>query len=463
MKLNKKRNRDNHKIGQKKTNNNTINLNCPFCSYKTPKTYNYDRHIFINHNKYINNIPNVPKSISSYKNLHEIRDKHMKYSCSSSDTQKMNSRYFISYLISENYERKYFSLLQSIFNKNNRLNKYEEDLGQYYLNSSKIIGNGTFTKTFLGEDKFFKFYVAILKTKLNYKDNIDIEEFILQRVHGKGNFPQLYDTIYDEQYQYFIESLMGPTLKSLFKISDKHFDLYTILNIGIDLVTNLKIFHDLGFVHRDLKPDNLVFGNLCFENYTKRKDIGVIDFGNSKIILNKDGNIKYSYKKTRLYGNKTFASTDALKDRDVSKKDDLISVFYILIYFFFGTLPWIKKNRKDSKFSKDEIIKIRESIKIKEFCKSLPDEFINLIDYIMRIPATEEPDYDNILFVLRSLKVKEERNNKNIRNKFVWINILEDFCNNPEQISKEKRKYIKTLFDKYSINIKEYVKYINSN
>lgn len=132
---------------------------------------------------------------------------------------------------------------------------------------------------------------------------------------------------------------MGPTLKRLYKIYDKKFDYYSILNIAIDLIKNIKIFHDLGYVHRALKPDNLVYGNLCYENYDMRNEIGILDFNNSKINIGADGIIKYSNKKVKCHGNKCYSSSNVLNDRDIGKKNDIISTFYILIYFFCQTLP----------------------------------------------------------------------------------------------------------------------------
>ena len=133
----------------------------------------------------------------------------------------------------------HFILLKKIFDKSNHLNKYEEEIGSYYINRAKIIGEGAFTLTYLGEDKFLKINIAILEIKRIYDDNLKIESFILQRIHGKGNFPQLYMTYENDEYRYFIESLMGPNLHSLHKICKKNFDIFTILNIGIDIIKNL--------------------------------------------------------------------------------------------------------------------------------------------------------------------------------------------------------------------------------
>lgn len=233
---------------------------------------------------------------------------------------------------------------------------------------------------------------------------------------------------------------MGPTLHQLFKICDKSFDLITILNIGIDLINNIRILHELGFMHRDLKPSNLVFGNMSYENYDKKDEIGIIDFGNGKILLKPSGKLNYSLKKTKCMGNKVFSSTKALNDKDIFKKDDIISIFYILIYFSLGTLPWIKKKKNGDNLSKSEVIKIRENNPINDLCKNRPKEFIILFEYILNLPDTADPNYDYIIQTFKYLKLKEEINSKKYKNKFKWITLFEDAMNNNTKSNKKKRK-----------------------
>lgn len=438
---------------------NYIELKCPFCDYHSQKTFNYERHIFLNHNIECNKIEDIPKSIFEHKNkLNKKRKrthKTNKYSISSEEKITIfRDKNILTYENNDNLQ-----ILLKVFDRKNRLNKYEVDIGSYYFNESKIIGKGHYSETHLGEDKRLKLNVAILKTKITNKENLDIEKYILGRIHGKGNFPQLYEILIDDHYEYFIESLMGPNLKALFKICNKHFDFITILNIGIDIINNLKILHDLGFVHRDLKPDNLVFGNLSYENFKWKNQIGIIDFGNSHIIFNKYGSIEYSKKIEKCMGNSYFASITTLKGKDCTKLDDIISVFYILIYFYLGTLPWGGKDN-GKKYKREEIIEIKEKTKIKDLCHNLPENFVCLTENILNTPRENEPNYQYILKILTSLKNEEILKSMETKNKFSWITLLDDLTSNPGKISKTKKNEIKSLFNKYCLNIKEYLNYI---
>lgn len=239
--------------------------------------------------------------------------------------------------------------------------------------------------------------MPILEMDSNDVDSYNTETFILQRIHGKGNFPSLYNIYTDDKHYYLVESLIGPSLKSSFKICNKIFDYYTILNIAYDLIKNIKVFHELGYIHRHLKPDNLVYSSLFYENNDKKNEIGIIDFSNSKINIGQDGYSIYVKKIVKCKGNKCFSSSNTLQDKDVRKKDDIISIFYILIYFFCQKLPWNNKKLNDEHLSKFEILEIRNNIEIKQLCKNLPKDFVDLAEFVFGMPETENPNYNFIL------------------------------------------------------------------
>ena len=123
-------------------------------------------------------------------------------------------------------------------------------------------------------------------------------------------------------------------------------------------------------------------------------------------------------------GNKSYSSTNALKDKDVSQIDDIISIFYILIYFYKGNLPWKKKNLRGEKLTVNEIIEIRQKIELKELCENFPEDFTNLVEYIFNIRQSEIPDYYFILSKLENMKLGEEKKSNKKIEKFCWIEIF---------------------------------------
>ena len=418
-----------------------------------------------NKNKILKNSIDInDKNInSSYKNIKINIENQEEIVNNESNFDTNESKYITKINLIENNKlnipkeenQKLFKLLINVFDKKNNLNKYQEELGIYYVNKTKVIGKGSVSTVFLGEDKFQRINVAVLQINIDNYEKFYNESFVLQRIHGKGNFQ-------DDDYFYMVENLMGPNLHILYKMCDYKFDYYTVINIAIDLVKNIKIMHNIGFIHKDLKPDNLVYGNLCFENCERRNEIGIIDFSHSKINIKSNGELNYSDKKVKFRGNNFFSSTNALQYNDVNEKDDIISLFYILIYFMKGWLPWKIKNSNGENISKKEIIEIRKKWPIKKLCEDIPKDFQNLAQKIIETPKDEYLDHNIIIENLEKIKKKEECKQNSKTEKFCWIKLLKQFEENPSDIEKMKREKIKEMLNKYCLNLKDYLIYIST-
>lgn len=90
---------------------------------------------------------------------------------------------------------------------------------------------------------------------------------------------------------------MGPNLEELFNFCSRRFSIKTIANIGIELLERIEELHNLGFIHRDISPNNIVWLNFSDYNSISKDNLILIDFGIAVSYLTQDNNhIKFKKK-----------------------------------------------------------------------------------------------------------------------------------------------------------------------
>lgn len=80
---------------------------------------------------------------------------------------------------------------------------------------------------------------------------------------------------------FIVQEKLGMSIKDILKKNNHHFTFICIVNLGIQLLTLLERLHKQGYIHCDIKPDNIMIGD--FEKDRKLKDkVYLIDFGISQ-------------------------------------------------------------------------------------------------------------------------------------------------------------------------------------
>ena len=251
------------------------------------------------------------------------------------------------------------------------------------------IGEGSFGLIYKGENIRTRELVAIkvepIKHELKLLKN---ESIIYQFLNNVQGIPSVKWFGKDDKNYYMVLNLLGESLQSI-KNKNKSFSLTLVLQIGIQIILLLKTIHDKGLVHRDIKPDNFLFG---LNN--QKKIIHIIDFGLCKSYINNDEH-KPIKKTNSLIGSLTYASINSHDCIELSRRDDLESLGYMLIYFYLGTLSW----EDISYLSKNE--NINEKIKsIKQNIlesNSFPEVLVNYIKYVTKLEFEENPNYNLII------------------------------------------------------------------
>lgn len=160
---------------------------------------------------------------------------------------------------------------------------------------------------------------------------------------GVKGFPKVFASGFLSEQPYIIQQKLGLTLNELLKKNRKHFSLKTVLTIGICLIDLIKKFHDKGFIHNDIKPDNIMIGDYKTE-FSEMNQLYIIDFGISSSYLDEQGSHKPFNNYEPFRGNAIFSSKNAFARISLSRRDDIISLVYLLNYLIDTRLEWVKFN-----------------------------------------------------------------------------------------------------------------------
>ena len=94
-----------------------------------------------------------------------------------------------------------------------------------------------------------------------------------------------------------------------------------------------------------------------------------------------------------LTGTARYASINAHLGIEQSRRDDMESLGYVLMYFNRGSLPWqgLKAATKKQKYEK--ISEKKMSTPVEVLCKGFPAEFAMYLNYCRGLRFEEGPDY----------------------------------------------------------------------
>ena len=172
--------------------------------------------------------------------------------------------------------------------------------------------------------------------------------------------------------------LLGQSLENLFQAQNKSFSIKTACMLGIQMVDRIEYIHSRKIIHRDIKPDNFVMGRGL-----KSHIVYVLDFGLSKKYWSSSHKCHIPYcTGKKLTGTARYASINALSGYEQSRRDDLESIGYIIMYFIRGSLPWqgLKINKKDDRYKK--ICEKKRDTSAKDLCSGFPHEFETFVQYL---------------------------------------------------------------------------------
>ena len=274
--------------------------------------------------------------------------------------------------------------------------------GRYRL--GKKIGTGAFGEIFEGTDIFDNSSVAIKLEHNSVKyPQLLFEAKLLKSIPGTG-IPVMHWFGIAGEYNAMVMDLLGQNLEDLYNYCAKNFSLKTILMITIQMIERLKHVHDNHYIHRDIKPENFLIGK-----ETTEKTIYLLDFGLAKRYRDEYTHIHIPLKENRnLTGTARYASCNAHNGLEQSRRDDMESIAYVILYFFRKKLPWQGLKCKDKNEKHAKIKEIKMSMTPEKLFEGLPKEFADYLTMVKKLGFEEEPSYKTYIQMFNKLfKAKE--------------------------------------------------------
>ena len=249
-------------------------------------------------------------------------------------------------------------------------------IGNHFTLSNRKLGHGSFGDVYVGVNIKTGEKVAVKIETLGKKKILKHEHDVytdLTTCHNGPHIPKIYWFGAHDGKTVLIMEFLQLSIEKLHLKCERQFSMKTTLMLAIQMLDLLKKLHDARYVHRDIKPDNFLLGN---EDKTR---VYLIDFGLTKKFKNGNNvHIKFTDGKS-LVGTARYASINSHRGVELSRRDDLESLFYMLVYLYKGVLPWqgIEGKTREEKYAL--IGDKKMSTAVTTLCKDMPYAFVECL------------------------------------------------------------------------------------
>lgn len=266
------------------------------------------------------------------------------------------------------------------------------------------IGSGSFGEIYLGTNIQTNEEVAIKLENVKTKHpQLQYEAKLYKILQGGTGIPNLRWFGVEGDYNVLVIDLLGPSLEDLFNFCSRKLSLKTVLMLADQMINRVEFVHSKSFLHRDIKPDNFLMGL-----GRRANQVYIIDFGLAKRYRDTATHQHIPYRENKnLTGTARYASMNTHLGIEQSRRDDLESLGYVLMYFLRGSLPWqgLKAGTKKQKYEK--ISEKKVSTSIEALCRGYPTEFASYFHYCRSLRFDDKPDYAYLKRLFRDLFIRE--------------------------------------------------------
>ncbi|KAI4376290.1 hypothetical protein MLD38_014072 [Melastoma candidum] len=204
------------------------------------------------------------------------------------------------------------------------------------------------------------------------------------RVHYKGRQGDYYIMVMD---------MLGPSLWDVWNNNSHTMTVEMVACIAVESISILEKLHARGYVHGDVKPENFLLGP---PGTPDEKKLFLVDLGlATKWRESSSGvHVEYDQRPDVFRGTVRYASAHAHLGRTGSRRDDLESLAYTLIFLLRGRLPWQGYQGENKGFL---VCKKKMATSPETLCCFCPLPFRDFVEHVVNLKFDEEPNYANYI------------------------------------------------------------------
>ncbi|KAK7304285.1 hypothetical protein VNO77_45153 [Canavalia gladiata] len=206
----------------------------------------------------------------------------------------------------------------------------------------------------------------------------------IPKVHYKGRQGEYYVMVMD---------MLGPSLWDVWNSSSQAMSAEMVACIAVESLSILEKMHSRGYVHGDVKPENFLLGQPATP---QEKKLFLVDLGlATKWRDTSSGqHVDYDQRPDMFRGTVRYASVHAHLGRTASRRDDLESLAYTLIFLHKGRLPWQGYQGDNKSFL---VCKKKMGTSPEMLCCFCPPPFRQFLEIVVNMKFDEEPNYSRLI------------------------------------------------------------------
>mmetsp|Transcript_19977 Transcript_19977/g.35607 ORF Transcript_19977/g.35607 Transcript_19977/m.35607 type:complete len:433 (-) Transcript_19977:8-1306(-) len=227
---------------------------------------------------------------------------------------------------------------------------------------------------------------------------VGFPKFYCCSVHLNTSVPITHQNAHQECVFYMVMERLGPSLDLLQKFVGPCLSMKTTLLLMLQMLNRVELFHSKGFIHRDLKPHNFTMGW-----GDKGYIVYLVDFGLAgRFVDSQRKHIPMATGKG-LIGTPWYCSINAHDGYELSRRDDVESLFYIMLFMLHGKLPWRSVHATDTAEYSAAIRSLKTGTEMKMVLQTLPQPLHKFFFHARGLGFETKPNYSMLRDLLRKL------------------------------------------------------------